>query len=63
MRQLCKIGEVNETGETPPVRTTDRFSKLSEEYNDIFQGIDTLKCVQFKTHISRLFNQFRIDTD
>ena len=53
MQRLCfpDIGEVNEVGETPPVKTTDRYSKLCEEYNDICQGIDTLKCVQLKLHI------------
>ena len=53
MHRLCfpEIGEVNEVGETPLVKTTDRFSKLCEEYNDICRGIDTLKCVQAKFHI------------
>ena len=32
-----EIGEVNEVCETPPVKTTDLYSKLCEEYNDIFQ--------------------------
>ena len=46
-----EIGEVNEVCETQPVKTTDRYSKLCEEYNDIFQGIDKLYCEQVKLHI------------
>ena len=46
-----EIGEENEVCETPPVKTTDLQSKLCKEYNDIFEGIDKLKCVQVKLHI------------
>ena len=46
-----EIGQVNEMGEIPPVKTTDRYSKLCEEYNDIYQDIETLKCLQFKINI------------
>ena len=56
-----EIGEENEVCETPPVKTTDLQSKrcnlckyviiLYIEYNDIFEGIDKLKCVQVKLHI------------
>ena len=48
-----EIGEVNKVCETPPVKTTDRYSKLCEEYIDIFQSIDKLKCVQVKLHIDK----------
>ena len=49
---MCpEIGEVNEVCETPLVKTIVLYSKLCEEYNDIFQGIDKLKCVQAKLHI------------
>ena len=43
-----EIGEVNKVCETPPVKTTDRYSKHCEEYNDIFQVFDKLECVQVK---------------
>ena len=49
---IPKTGEVNKVGETPPVNTTDRYSKLCEEYNDIFEGIGKLKGVQVKLHIA-----------
>ena len=58
-----EIGEVNEVFETPPVKTTDLYTKLCEEYNDIFQGIDKLKCVQIKLHSTKLFSQFRTDAE
>ena len=32
-------GEINKVDETAPVKTTDRYSKLCEEYNDIFEDI------------------------
>ena len=35
---IPKIGEVSKVGDTPPVKTTDRYSKLCEEYNDIYEG-------------------------
>ena len=52
-QRLCfpKIGEVNEVGKTPPVKITNLYPKLREEYNDIFQGIDKLKCAKLKLHI------------
>ena len=46
-----EIDKVNEGCETPPVKTTDHYSKLCKEYNNIVQGIDQLKCVQVKLHI------------
>ena len=49
---IPKTGEVNKVGETPPVNTIDRYSKLCEEYNDIFEGIGKLKGVQVKLHIA-----------
>ena len=58
-----EIGEVNEVCETPPVKTTDLYTKLCEEYNDIFQGIDKFKCVQIKLHSTKLFSQFRTDAE
>ena len=42
---IPKIGEVNKAGETAPVKTTDRYSKLCEEYNDTFEGIGKLRGV------------------
>ena len=48
---IPKIGEINKPGETPPVKTTDRYSKLREEHNDIFEGIGKLRGVQVKLHI------------
>ena len=46
-----EICEVNEVGESIPEKTTDRYSKLCEEYSDIFEGIGKLKGVQVKLHI------------
>ncbi|KAI0210788.1 hypothetical protein LSAT2_004428 [Lamellibrachia satsuma] len=46
-----EICEVNEVGESIPEKTTDRYSKLCEEYRDIFEGIGKLKGVQVKLHI------------
>ena len=43
--QLGYIPKGNEVSETPPVRTTDRYLKLCEEYNDIFESIDNLRGV------------------
>ena len=40
-----EIGEVNKVCETPPVKTTDLYPKLCDEYNDVVQGIDKFKCV------------------
>ena len=37
--------------ETPPVKTTDPYSKLCEEYNDTFEGIGKLRGVQIKLHV------------
>ena len=38
-------------GEIPLVNTTDRYSKLCEEYNDIFEGIGKLRGVQVELYI------------
>ena len=46
-----EICEVNKVGESIPEKTTDRYSKLCEEYSDIFEGIGKLKGVQVKLHI------------
>ena len=48
---IPKIGEVNEVDETPLMKTTDRYSKPCEEYNDIFEGIGKLRGVQVKLHV------------
>ena len=47
-----EIDEVNEVCETPPVKTNDRYSILCEEYSDIFQVFDKLKCLKFKLQIN-----------
>ena len=51
LRCVPEISEVNEMAEISPVKITVRYSKLCEEYNDMCQGTDTLKCVQVKIHI------------
>ena len=42
-------------------KTTNRYSKLYEEYRDLFKGIGQLKGVQVKYTLMRRFNLCIID--
>jgi len=51
-RYVFEICEVNKLRESIHEKTTNRYSKLCEEYRDLFKSIGKLKGVQVKLHDS-----------
>jgi len=49
-----EICEVNKVRKSISEKTTNHYSKLCEEYKDLFEGIGKLKGVQVKLHIDEM---------